>query len=96
MAYSSTVHQFRLNAGDISYDSESVYYNRLSSTLTRAMDLLKAWTNNSNDFMKFYAARGLWGLERDLAARTLKKLIRSKDAEVVRRVKNLIEDWGME
>jgi hypothetical protein len=94
--HSSTVYRYRLNVGAESYDSESQYYYRLSSTLTRAIDLLKAWTNNSNDFVKFYAARGLWGLERDLAARTLKKLLRSKNADVVMRVRHLVEEWRIE
>lgn len=96
MAYSKTVYQFRLNAGDERYDSEFVYYNRLSSTLTRAIDLLKAWTNNSNEFVKFHAAKGLWGLERDLAARTFKKLSRSKNPHVVMTTKSLVEEWGIE
>lgn len=96
IAYSSPVLQYRLNAGDETYDSEFHYYQRLSSTLTRASDLLKAWTNHRNEFVSFYAAKGLWGLERELTARTFRKLTRSKNGEVVRMVRNLVDEWGIE
>ena len=96
IAHSFNILQYRLDAGDESYDSEFQYYQRLSSTVTRATDLLRAWANNSNELVSFYAAKGLWGFERDLAARTLKKLIKSKNTEVVSLVRSLMDDWRIE
>jgi GTPase SAR1 family protein len=96
IAHSVPTMQYRLNAGDGSYDSQSQYFKRLSSTVTRATDLLKAWTNNKNELVTFYAAKGLWGYEPNLTAQTLKRLTRSKSPEVVTLVRSLMDEWGIE
>lgn len=62
----------------------------------RATDLLRAWTNNSDETVSFFAAKGLWGVDPGLAAQTLRRLKESGGAEVVRQVDELMGDWNIE
>jgi hypothetical protein len=68
----------------------------VSGAVRRATDLLRAWTNSRNELVRFFAAKGLWGAERDLAARTLRQLKETGGADVVRRVDELMGDWNIE
>lgn len=67
-----------------------------SRAVRRATDLLRAWTNSRNELVRFFAAKGLWGPERDLAARTLRGLKEKGAPDVVRRVNELTGDWDIE
>lgn len=62
----------------------------------RATDLLRAWTNSRNELVRFFAAKGLWGPERDLAARNFRGLKESGGPDVIRRVNELMGEWNIE
>lgn len=90
-----TVDAYRLT-GELKYGIEAQRYERLSSAVKRATSILTAWTNNKNELVSFYAAKGLWGAERELAAQTLRRLHRTGSTEAVSLVEELRSDWDIE
>jgi hypothetical protein len=81
---------------DVSQAISERRFELVSEAVRRAGDQLMAWTNSTNEFVGFYAAKALWEFERGLAAETLKKLTRSSNPEIVRLVRDLMEEWNIE
>lgn len=61
----------------------------------RAFDVLEAWVANKDDIVKFYAAKGLWGLNKGRATEVFNQLLRSGSDEVKHMVMDLADEWGI-
>jgi hypothetical protein len=92
--HSAGVLKYRLHG--VEDYAQTQYYERLCSAVQRATSVLTAWTNNRSELVSFEAAKGIWEQEKGLAARTFKRLLKSGTPEVVRLVRKLTEEWGIE
>ncbi len=60
------------------------------------LDKFESWTANRDEFVKFYAAKGLWGRNPGRAAHALKEILEGGSPEARRLVKDLRQEWGIE
>jgi hypothetical protein len=93
--HSAEVMKYR-EYGEMTYGGRAEQMESLSSAVRRATDALTAWTNNKNELVSFYAANGLYESDKGCATETLLKLYDSDNAKVIRLVKDLMEEWGIE
>lgn len=75
--------------------SEIRLRDRRESGVKRALQILSTWIANSDEFVCFYAAKGLWEYDKGRAAETLKALSRSKNKEVLALIQDLRSTWGI-
>ncbi len=71
-------------------------YQQAKAAMKRCAELLNKYLRNSNELASFNAAKGLWEHDRQAAMDQLKKLLQSSDAGVVEKVKDLLDEWGVE
>ncbi len=60
------------------------------------IDLLNAWINNKYEGVQFHAAKGLWESDKGSAANALKGLLSKGNAEIAAKVRELMEQWGIQ
>ncbi|MCC6190574.1 MAG: NACHT domain-containing protein [Anaerolineales bacterium] len=65
-------------------------------TVKRAIQILRAMIGNSNGWVRFYAAKGLWETEKSQSAQTLVQLVEEGDPAISQQVKRLMAEWGIE
>jgi hypothetical protein len=70
-------------------------FKLISHAISRAIDLLRAGTQNDNEFVRFYSIKGLWEHDRGLAAQTLGELYKNDSQQVKPLVKELMDEWGI-
>jgi len=70
-------------------------HKQIKLAVKRGIDMLKTWVSNRNELVRFYAAKGLWESDKNLASQTLRELHRRGSRTTVKLVKDLMEEWGI-
>lgn len=68
----------------------------VKAAVKRSQELLRKYLRSENEFVSFYAAKGLWEHDRAASAAQLKALSRSRDPRTISMVRELSEEWGIE
>jgi len=73
-----------------------VLLNGKRQAVKRCEEILGKYLRSSHDIASFYAAKGLWELDRTASAIRFRELSNSKSEEVRSMVRDLVDDWGIE
>ena len=70
-------------------------FQTTKSAVKRSGEVLRRYLRNKSDVVSFFAAKGLWELDRSAAVERLRTLSFTDDARVAAMVRDLIEEWGI-
>lgn len=68
---------------------------RLGRGVKRGLELLAAWSANRNEIVTFFAAMGLRQTDPGRSAEALRRLYETGSTATVKKVKDLMDDWGI-
>ncbi len=94
-------HKQNLYAVDNNYSYQNPFLseallNGKRQAVKRCEEVLGRYLRSSHDIASFYAAKGLWELDRTASAIRFRELSNSKDEEVRSMVRDLVDEWGIE